>query len=106
MSAIAKATGKPIVFGECGCASIKEGAASPSGLNVDAKPDEDEQAMYMEALFRTFADKPQFAGLFWWKWDETQKRDHYDPDPRKDRGFIIKGKPACDVFRRWSGVGG
>ena len=42
-------------------------------------------------------------GLSWWKWDETQRtRPHYDPDPKKDRGFTIYGKPAAEVMRKWS----
>ena len=96
---------KPILFTETGQRSAHGCCSLPWDAFTETTYDAQEQADYMEALFRTFADKPQFAGLFWWKWDETQKRDHYDPDPRKDRGFIIKGKPACDVFRRWSGVG-
>ena len=96
---------KPVLFTETGIRSAHGCAALPWDAFTKTGYDAQEQADYMEALFRTFADKPQFAGMFWWKWDETQKREHYDPDPRKDRGFIIKGKPACDVFRKWSGKG-
>ena len=46
---------------------------------------------------------PFWMGLSWWKWDETQKnRPHYSDDPAKDRGFVIYGKKACDVLRKWS----
>lgn len=96
---------KPVIFTETGIRSAHGCTALPWDAFTETTYDAREQADYMEALFRTFAVKPQFAGLFWWKWDETQKRKHYDPDPRKDRGFIIRGKPACDVFRRWSGRG-
>ena len=96
---------KPIILTETGQRSAHGCCSRPWDALTETTYDAQEQADYMEALFRTFSVKPQFAGLFWWKWDETQKRDHYHPDPRKDRGFIIKGKPACDVFRRWSGRG-
>lgn len=32
----------------------------------------------------------------------AQVREHYDSDPKRDRGFLIDGKSAADVFRRWS----
>ena len=51
-------------------------------------------------------DHAQFAGLFWWKWDETQKnRPHFHVDPLKDRGFTIDGKPASAVLKRWAEKG-
>ena len=103
MSAIAKATGKPIVFGECGCASIKEGAASPSGLNVEAEPDEDEQATYMEALFRVFAHETWCRGFHWWKWDQhSPRRKGVTREQVRARDFTIRGKKAEAVFRRWA----
>ena len=94
---------KPVLFTEIGQRSARGCVSSPWDAWTETARDEREQADYMEAVFETFADKPQWAGMFWWKWDETQKRDHFDPDPRKDRGFRIYGKSACDVFRKWSG---
>ena len=103
MSAIAQATGKPIVFGECGCASIKDGAASPSGLDVEAEPDEDEQAMYMEALFRVFAHETWCRGFHWWKWDQhSPRRKGVTREQVRARDFTIRGKKAEAVFRRWA----
>ena len=103
MSAIARATGKPIVFGECGCASIKNGAASPAGLNVGAKPDEDEQAIYMEALFSVFAHEPWCRGFHWWKWDQhSSRREGVTREQVRARDFTFRGKKAEEVFRRWA----
>ena len=96
---------KPVLFTETGVRSAHGCISLPWDAFSETTYDAQEQADYMEALYRVFSEKPQFAGMFWWKWDETQKRDHYDPDPRKDRGFTICGKPACDVFRKWSGRG-
>ena len=95
--------GKPVLFTEIGQRSSRGCVSLPWDAWTDGIYDAQEQADYMEAIFRTFSDKPQWAGLCWWKWDETQKRPHFDPDPRKDRGFRIYGKPACDVLRKWSG---
>ena len=103
MSAIAQATGKPIVFGECGCASIKDGAASPSGLDVEAEPDEDEQAMYMEALFRVFAHETWCRGFHWWKWDQhSSRREGVTREQVRARDFTFRSKKAEAVFRRWA----
>lgn len=101
--AVANYGPKPILFTEIGQRSARGCVSSPWDAWTESPRDAQEQADYMEAVFQTFKDKPQWAGMFWWKWDETQKRDHFDPDPAKDRGFRIYGKPACDVFRKWSG---
>jgi hypothetical protein len=94
---------KPVLFTEIGQRSARGCISLPWDAWAESTYDAQEQADYMEAIFQTFSDKPNWGGLFWWKWDETQKRPHYDPDPRKDRGFTIYGKPACDVLRKWSG---
>ena len=73
----------------------------PFNYQWDTPYDGEEQANYMEAVFRTFTELDGWMGLLWWKWDETQKRPHYLSDPRGDRGFTIQGKPAEDVMRRW-----
>ena len=94
--------GKPVLFTEIGTRSSHGCVSNPLDAFAKGAYDAQEQADYLEAVFRTFADKSHWMGLCWWKWDETQVREHYDPDPKKDRGFWIDGKPAADVFRRWS----
>lgn len=103
MKAIAQATGKPIVFGECGCSSIRDAAVSPSALDVKAVPDEDEQAKYMEALFRVFAREEWCRGFHWWKWDQhTPLKPGVTPEQYRARDFTFRGKKAEQVFRRWA----
>ena len=103
MKAIAQATGKPIVFGECGCPSIRDAAVSPSALDVKAVPDEDEQAKYMEALFRVFAREEWCRGFHWWKWDQhTPLKPGVTPEQCRARDFTFRGKKAEQVFRRWT----
>jgi len=103
VSAIAQATGKPIVFGECGCSSTRDAAAAPSGLGFNAKPDEEEQARYMEAFFRVFAHEPWCRGFHWWTWDQLwPRRKGRTREQIRARDFTIRGKKAEEVFRRWA----
>ena len=104
MAGISKTFGnKPILFTEIGTRSCRGNVTRPWDYLTESIRDEDEQANYMEAVFETFSDLPFWMGLSWWKWDETQKnRPHYSDDPSKDRGFVIYGKKACEVLKKWS----
>lgn len=103
MKVIADACGKPIIFGECGCSSIKDGATSPSATSPTAEPDEDEQAKYMEALFRTFAGEDWCRGFTWWKWDQNSTQNpEYTREQVLKTDFTIRGKKAEGVFRHWA----
>lgn len=97
---IAAAYGKPVMFGECGCTSSTGGACHPSGWNGDGRYAPMEQANYLEAVWRLFRDEPYFRGLYWWKWDEQNRREQFCDDPAGDKGFILDGKPAAEVLRR------
>lgn len=100
---IAKAFGKPIVFGECGCGSIRDGAASPSWFSPFAEADEEEQARYMDALFRVFAREDWCLGFHWWKWDQHSPVKAGATAARtRERDFTIRGKKAEGVFSRWA----
>ena len=101
MKAISDAMGRPIIFGECGCSSTQDGASSPSAIFTVV--DDDEQANYMEALFRVFAHEPWCRGFHWWKWDQNSPTK---PDSTREetlaRDFTFRGKKAEAVFRRWT----
>ena len=104
MKEIAETSGKPVVFGECGCASIKDGAISPSGTSPFAEPDEEEQARYAEALFRVFAKEKWCRGFHWWKWDQHSLRNPAASEEQvRSTDFTIRGKKAEKVFRMWAG---
>ena len=92
---------KPIAFTELGVRSAHGCVANPCNFETETWYDGEEQANYMEAIFRTFYDIPQWLGLYWWKWDETQNRPHYHTDPRGDMGFTFAGKPAEAVLKKW-----
>lgn len=91
----------PIVFTEYGVRSAHGCVMQPFNFMWDTRYDGQEQADYMEASFQTFYELPQWMGLFWWKWDETQNRPQYHGDLNGDRGFTIQGKPAEAVMRKW-----
>ncbi|MBQ9543571.1 MAG: hypothetical protein IJV00_00425 [Clostridia bacterium] len=92
---------KPIAFTEYGTRSSHGNILRPYTTRFDSYYDGKEQADYMEASFETFDGIPQWMGMFWWKWDETQYRPHYHTDPNGDKGFTIQGKPAEEVMRLW-----
>lgn len=102
---MARLLGKPIMFGECGCTSSTAGATHPSGWQGDGVYDPDEQANYMKAVIRLFAEEPWWAGLYWWKWDENNVRPQFINDPAGDKGFTIYGKTAGDVMKQWCARG-
>lgn len=91
----------PVAMTECGTRSAHGCIMQPFNFLWDTYYDGQEQADYMEACFRTFWDMPEWMGLFWWKWDETQDRPHYKGDPNGDKGFTVQGKPAETVMRKW-----
>jgi hypothetical protein len=99
---IARTYGKPFAFGECGCTSSAGGAMHPSSwTGGDLGYDGGEQANYLEAVLRSFWDQPWWCGLYWWKWDEQNKRANFGDDPRGDKGFTVYGKPAQGVMKKW-----
>ncbi len=95
---------KPIAFTELGVRSAHGCIANPCDFQAETWYDGKEQADYMEAIFQTFKDIPQWLGLYWWKWDETQNRPQYHTDPNVDKGFTIQGKPAEEVLKKWFAV--
>ena len=76
------------------------GASQPADSKIVAPYDGEEQANYLDAVLSSFSGEPWWAGLYWWKWDEQQKRPQYE-DPAGDKGFTIAGKPAAEVMKRW-----
>lgn len=92
---------KPVVFTEYGVRSGHGLIMQPFNFTSTTPYDGQMQADYMEASFRVFSPLPQWMGLFWWKWDETQNRPHYNDDPNGEKGFTVQGKPAEAVMKHW-----
>ncbi len=103
MKAISDAIGRPVVFGECGCASMRDGAIDPSATSPFGEPDEEEQARYAEALFRVFAGEEWCRGFHWWKWDQhSPQRPDVTREQVRATDFTLRGKKAEAVFRKWA----
>ena len=98
---IAEIYQKPVLFGEIGCTATVGAAISPSGFNPTTPYDEEEQANYLEAVMRVFADEPWWRGLYWWKWDEQVARPWIVDPTQNDRGFTVRGKKAQRVMKKW-----
>ena len=91
---------KPIIFPETGCRSRLGASQYPSDWKRPGPYSGEEQANYMEAVWRTFKDQSWWRGMFWWKWDEQQYRSQYHDDPAGEKGFTIEGKPAEQRMKR------
>lgn len=92
---------KPVVFTEYGTRSAHGCIIRPWDAITETYYDGEEQANFMEASLKTFWDLPQWMGMFWWKWDETQNRPMHHDEEGVDKGFTIQDKPAEDVLKRW-----
>jgi Glycoside Hydrolase Family 113 len=100
LAAVSEKWGKPILFLEAGCTSVRGGARTPWEYfpESDAHPvDENEQANYYQAMFETYWHEPWFAGWCWWEWPARLR----DADTAWDRDFSFYGKEAEDVLRTW-----
>ena len=85
---------KPVLFTEVGYRSIAGAAIAPWDWTVRQPLDMQEQADAYEALFRTFWDRPWFAGVYIWNWVP----DHDRTGGARDDQFSPQNKPAEAVL--------
>lgn len=90
---------KPVLFTEIGYRSVAGTAIAPWDWTVRLPLDMQEQVDAYEALFRTFWDKPWFAGVYIWNWTP----DHSRAGGTRDDQFSPQNKPAEAVLARWFG---
>lgn len=103
LEGVSKRTGKKILFMEIGCRSAEGCAMMPWDFTHKEFPrSEEEQANFYESALSVLADKPWFAGIFWWDWStfiyDTQE------EAKKDLGFNIHMKKAEDVIKKWYSI--
>ena len=97
---VSRRIGKQILFMEIGCRSAAGCASMPWDFtHRDFPYSEEEQANFYESSLSVFADKPWFAGYFWWDWSTHIYDDRETAS--KDRGFNIHLKKAEDVIKKW-----
>lgn len=92
---------KPLLFTEIGYESIQGAAQSPNEWRrqLDMPVNQQEQADAYQAAIETFADKPWFAGFYWWNWWSWQS----DPSwlGPQEGGYTPCGKLAESVLKRY-----
>ena len=102
IEAVQQRVGKPVLFTEVGYRSTADSAVEPWIWRSGAPVDLDLQATCYEAMFRTFWNRPWFAGTHIWKWfPEGSMRFGGRRALRRERGFTPQGKPAEAVLARW-----
>lgn len=91
---------RPYLLTEVGFVARSGAARRPWESDGDAAgaPDPELQARCYDAVLRVFGDRPECAGMFWWKWfthlaSNNEGRNRWDYPPY--------GKPAEGVLSRW-----
>lgn len=93
LEALAARTGRPVVFTELGYESRSGSTRAPAQPAAGAV-DEGLQARAYEAVYRVFAGRPWFRGVFWWDWSAEELGDPGSYHPH--------GKQAEAVLRRFN----
>jgi hypothetical protein len=96
LEALAKRTGKPIVFTEIGYKSHEGSLREPWEWETEGAVDLALQRDAFAAMFETFWRKPWFGGSFVWKWHPAARAKGRD-----DRDFTPQGKPALSVIKAY-----
>ncbi len=98
LEALARRTGKPIVFTEVGYKSQAGDLAEPWRWSSQGAVDLTLQRDAFQAMFDSVWDKPWFGGAFVWKWHPSLGAPASPPD-RHAADFTPQGKPALAVIR-------
>jgi hypothetical protein len=96
LAALARRTGRPIVFTEVGFKSHTGSLRKPWEWELSGEADPRLQADAFAAMFETVWRQPWFGGAFVWKWHPSGRS--FDPD---ERDYSPQGKPALEVIRRY-----
>lgn len=92
---------RPILFIETGVTNVR-GAARYPWSHPYAKPDspidDQEQALFYEAMLETFWDEPWMMGFCWWDWPARLYPAERAPDVRS---FCVYGRPAEQTLKTW-----
>lgn len=93
MGAVARDSGRSVLFCEAGLPALAGAAAQPWSNAQGGAPAPTLQARAYDALLAAAAPQPWFRGVYWWKWftDAGADDDPYSP----------MGQPAEQVLRAW-----
>jgi hypothetical protein len=93
IAAVARRTGKRVLFTEIGYRGIHSTAVHPNDWRADDETDLTAQANAYSAFYAAVADQPWMAGVYWWGIEaDSWWVKNYDPS----------GKPAEDVMAAWN----
>jgi hypothetical protein len=84
---------KPVLFTEIGYRSYDYAAMSPWDWTNNHPYNANGQANCYEAAWQVFANKPWFAGMFWWGWTPDSKAGGAG-----DTNYTPQNKPAQSVL--------
>ena len=96
LEALAKRTGKPIVFTEVGFKSHEGSLKEPWQWETKGAVDLNLQRDAYTAMFEMLWRRPWFLGSFVWKWHPNPRSRSRD-----DRDFTPQGKPALSVIKTY-----
>jgi hypothetical protein len=85
--------GKPVLFTEIGYRSCDYTAKNPGDWDKTAVYNASGQTNCYEAALQVFANKPWFAGMFWWSWQPNPKAGGAG-----DTDYTPQNKPAQNVL--------
>lgn len=105
LKALARRTGKPVVFTEIGYKSVSGSLAAPWKWDTEGTVDLLLQRDAYRAMFESFWNEPWFGGTFLWKWhpdlEGRASRGRWWRPDRVPRDFTPQGKPALEVVREF-----
>lgn len=87
---------KPVVFTECGYASVNTAAVTPWAENRLSKPNPELQANCYKALMEELWNKQWFFGVYWWNWNTYSGSGGIN-----NRDFTPQNKPAAECIKKW-----
>jgi hypothetical protein len=99
LEALARRTGRPVVFTEVGYKSVAGTLAAPWSWDTRGKTDFGLQRDAYRALFEAVWSRSWFGGTFIWKWHPLASRAR--PSPDRERDFTPQGKPSLKVMREF-----
>jgi hypothetical protein len=98
LAAFSRRQDRRILFTEAGYVSQRGSTTAPYAWDISGRTGDAEQAAAYRALLDTFTDRPWWAGVCWWMWDDW-------PDSGETPAglaYTPHGKPAEQVLReRW-----
>lgn len=89
LEAVARSSGKPVVFAEAGYPPVRGAWITPHEENSGRPPAPGDAGRAIAAVFRALSGKPWWKGVYWWKVFSSGQGARAD-----DHGYNLLGTPA------------